>query len=340
MATDMPQRIPSGGLDLSHLAQRGAAAQGAQTPGRPAGAAPGAPGAQGAPGAPGQPGGPQTVDVPSLVLDVTDETFEQIAQLSAVVPVVFDLWAEWCEPCKALSPIIEKVTRELDGRVLLAKVDVDANPALAQAFQVQSIPSVVAMVGGRPVPLFQGAVPEQEVREFFVRLIQLAEENGVVGRVSAPDGAGPDQSQPAAPAEPQVPEAHIAAFEATERGDYETAVREWEAVLQKAPADADAKAALAQAKLLQRLQGHTLEDIRAKAAANQDDLEAQMRVADLDLSGGHIEDSFLRLLDLFAAGDDEARTQVRSRLLELFEVVGVADPRVIAARGKLASLLY
>ncbi|GAA1318333.1 tetratricopeptide repeat protein [Leucobacter albus] len=327
MATNMPQRIPGGGVDLSHLAQRGA-----QTPSGQSPAAPGV-GAQGhAPQ-----GAPQTVDVPSLVIDVTDATFEQVAQLSAVVPVVFDLWAEWCEPCKALSPIIEKVTRELDGRVLLAKVDVDANPGLAQAFQAQSIPMVVAMVGGRPVPLFQGAVPEQEVREFFVRLIQLAEENGVAGRVNAPAG---DDAGPAAPAEPQIPEAHVAAFEAAERGDFDTAVREWEAVLQKAPADADAKAALAQTRLLQRLQGHTLEAIRADAAANPADLEAQMRVADLDLSGGHIEDAFLRLLDLFGAADSDARTAIRNRLLELFEVVGVADPRVIAARGKLASLLY
>ncbi|MFF8818189.1 MULTISPECIES: tetratricopeptide repeat protein [Leucobacter] len=322
MASEMPQRIPAGGVDLSHLAQRGAAQAAAQAP---------------VPGGPAQPGGAQTVDVPALVLDVTDAAFGQVAPLSAVVPIVFDLWAEWSEPSKALSPILEKVTRELDGRVLLARVDVDANPGLAQAFQAQSIPTVVAMIAERPVPLFQGPVPEQEVREFFVRLIQLAEENGVAGRVNAPDSEG---EQPEGPAEPQVPEAHLAAFEAAERGDFDTAVREWEAVLQKSPADSDAKAALAQSKLLQRLQGHTLEDIRAEAAAKPGDLDAQMLVADLDLSGGHIEDSFLRLLDLFSSADDDARTLIRGRLLELFEVVGVADPRVIAARGRLANLLY
>ena len=326
---NMPQRVPSGGVDLSHLAQR-ATAPGAQ-PGQP-----GAPAAPSAPGAPGQPAGGQTIDVPSLVMDVTDATFGQMAQLSSIVPIVFDLSADWSEPSKALSPILEQVTRELDGRVLLARVDVDQNPGLAQAFGAEAIPTVVAMITERPVPLFQGPVPEQEVREFFVRLIQLAEQNGVVGRVNAPDGAG----EQAPPAEPQIPEAHLPAFEAAERGDYDTAVREWEAVLQKAPADAVAKAALAQAKLLQRLQGHTLEAIRADAAAHPDDLEAQMRVADLDLSGGHIEDSFLRLLDLFAAADDDARAAIRNRLLELFEVVGVADPRVIAARGRLANLLY
>lgn len=328
MVGHMPQHIPGGGVDLSHLAHAAQSQGAAAAPGQ-------------APAAPAQatgPSGGQVVDVPSIVLDVTDQTFEQIAQLSSVVPVVFDLWAEWCQPCKTLSPIIEKVTREFDGRVLLAKVDVDANPGLAQAFQAQSIPTVVALVGGRPVPLFQGALPEDQVREFFARLIQLAGENGVTGRVSAPDGdAGGEAPEPQ---EPEIPEAHRAAVEAAERGDYAASVAEWEAVLQKAPADTHAKAALAQMRLLHRLQGATVDEIRTAAAAQPDDLDAQMRVADLDLSGGHVEDSFLRLLDLFATSDDASRTAIRERLLELFEVVGVGDPRVIAARGRLASLLY
>ncbi|WP_449281616.1 tetratricopeptide repeat protein [Leucobacter sp.] len=322
MSQQIPERIPGGGVDLSHLAARGPASQAAPA---------GAPG-----GIDDRPAAGQTVDVPDLVLDATDATFEQIAQLSAVVPVVFDLWAEWCQPCKTLSPAIEKVTREFAGRVLLAKVDVDANPGLAQAFQAQSIPTVVALVGGRPVPLFQGAVPEAQVREVFTQLVQLAEQQGVVGRVNAPD-AGED---PEEPAEPQIPPAHLAAIEAAERGDYAEAVSEWEAVLAKAPADAEARAALVQVRLLQRLEGLAADEIRGAAAADPGDVEAQLRVADLDVAGGHVEDAFLRLLDLFAASEAEVRTAVRERLLELFEVVGVADPRVIAARGRLANLLY
>ncbi|RGE21531.1 tetratricopeptide repeat protein [Leucobacter sp. wl10] len=323
MSQQMPERIPGGGVDLSHLAARGSSA---------------ADPANGRDGAAGQaaPGG-RTVDVPSLVLDVTDATFEQIAQLSAVVPVVFDLWAEWCQPCKTLSPVIEKVTRELDGRVLLAKVDVDANPALAQAFQAQSIPTVVALVGGRPVPLFQGAVPEAQVREVFAQLVQLAEQQGVTGRVSATDDAGEPVEEPA---EPPIPPAHVAAVEAAERGDYAAAVSEWEAVLVKAPADAEARAALVQMKLLQRLEGGVADEIREAAAADPGDVAAQLRVADLDVAGGHVEDAFLRLLDLFASSDADDRTAVRERLLELFEVVGATDPRVVAARGRLANLLY
>lgn len=319
MSQQMPERIPGGGVDLSHLASaRNAAAPGAPAPG---GDAPGA----------------QVVDVPALILDVSDASFEQAAQLSAIVPVVVHLWSERSEASVAFTPVLGAVTRELGGRVLLATVDVDANPGVAQAFQVQSIPTAVALVAGRPVPLFQGPVPEEQVREIFTQLLQLAAQQGVVGRVNAPDLG---EEPPIEPAEPMIPEAHLAAVEAAERGDYAAAVSEWEAVLAKAPADAEARAALVQVRLLQRLEGLTLEGVRADAAAQPDDLQAQLRVADLDLSGGHIEDAFLRLLDRFAVSDDADRAVIRERLLELFEVVGVADPRVIAARGRLANLLY
>lgn len=332
MSTNMPERIPGGGVDLSHLARNAQATQQSGSTQAPGGTA------HGAPGAPG--GASQVVDVPSLVIDVTEQVFEQVASLSTVVPVLFLLGAASCEQTASLAPTLERLTREFDGRLLLARVDVDASPGLAQAFQVQGTPTVIALVSGRPVPLFQGPAGEGEVRDLLTQLVQLAEQNGVSGRVNAPADADGADGAAAAPAEPQIPEAHLPAVEAAERGDYETSVREWEAVLQKSPADAQAKAALAQMKLLHRLQGHTTQGIREAAAANPRDLEAQMRVADLDLSGGHVEDAFLRLLDLFAASSDDERSEIRERLLELFEVVGVADPRVIAARGRLANLLY
>lgn len=325
MSGQIPERIPGGAVDLSHLASRAAqahAAGGGSPTGTPSDAVPGS--------------GP-TVDVPSLVIDVTEQTFEQAMQLSSVVPVVVDLWAEWCQPCKTLGPILESVTREYGGRVLLAKVDVDANPGLAQAFQAQSIPTVVALVAGRPVPLFQGAVPEQQVREVFAQLVQLAGQQGVVGRVHA---AG-ESEEPGAPAEPPVNPAHVPALDAIEAGDYAAAVEAYEQVLLKSPGDREARAALVQVSLLHRLSGATVDEIRGAAASDPSNVDAQLRVADLDVSGGHIEDAFLRLLELFAASADaDDRTRIRERLLELFEVVGSADARVVAARTRLASLLY
>lgn len=141
--------------------------------------------------------------LPDVVVDATDETFGQILELSRTVPVVVDLWAEWCGPCKQLSPIIEKVTRELGGRVLLAKVDVDANPQLAQSFRAQSIPMVVALIAGQPVPMFTGAVPEQQVRDVFAQLLQVAAQNGVTGSLSV----GEEGADPEPPVEPELPAA-------------------------------------------------------------------------------------------------------------------------------------
>lgn len=275
------------------------------------------------------------VAVPSLVMDVTDETFAQVLELSRTVPVVVDLWAEWCGPCKQLSPVLERVVTELGGRLVLAKVDVDANPQLSQAFRAQSIPMVVALVGGQPVPLFTGAVPEQQVREVFAQLLQLAAQNGVTGSAAVDGEAAPEP-----PAEPPLPPLHAEAFEAIESGDYARAIAAYEKALAENPRDAEAKAGLGQVRLLDRVQGVDLQEARAAAAAAPSDVAAQFTVADLDLAGGHVEDAFGRLLDLFAQLPTDERAPVRERLLELFALVGDADPRVIAARGRLASLLF
>ncbi len=110
-----------------------------------------------------------------VVIDVTDASFQaDVMDTSMQVPVVIDLWATWCGPCKTLSPILERLADEYAGRWVLARVDVDANPAIAQAFQTQSIPSVFAVIGGRPLPLFQGALPEQQVRAFIDELLKVA----------------------------------------------------------------------------------------------------------------------------------------------------------------------
>jgi len=275
----------------------------------------------------------------SLVMDVTDETFPQVLELSRTVPVVIDLWAEWCGPCKQLSPILERVVTELGGRLVLAKVDVDANPQLSQAFRAQSIPLVVALVAGQPVPLFTGAVPEEQVREVFAQLLQLAAQNGVTGTLEV-DAADDDAEEDAAPVEPPLPPLHAEAFDAIEAGDYARAIAAYEKALAENPRDEDARAGLGQVKLLNRVQGVDPKEARAAAAAAPTDLNAQFAVADLDVTGGHVEDAFERLLDLFAALPSDERTPVRERLLELFALTGDADPRVIRARSRLASLLF
>lgn len=318
MSDPRPGAVLRGAVDLSSLRSRAAA----PAPEAGGGAAAGAPA-----------GGP------SLVFDVTDATFGQVLELSRTVPVVVDLWAEWCGPCAQLSPILEKVVTELGGRLVLAKVDVDANPQLAQGFRAQSIPMVVALVAGQPVPLFTGAVPEQQVREVFGQLLQLAAQQGVTGVVP---GAGADAqaSDPAEPAEPALPPLHQEAFDAIEAGDYARAVTAYEAALAEDPRDEQARAGLGQVRLLDRVQHLDLAETRARAAEHPHDVEAQFAAADLDLAGGHVDDAFGRLLDLFGALPADDRAPVRERLMELFGLVGDADARVIRARGRLASLLF
>ncbi|HJB64443.1 MAG TPA: tetratricopeptide repeat protein [Candidatus Microbacterium pullistercoris] len=288
---------------------------------------------EGAPAPAGQQA-PGTFDV---VMDVTDQMFSQVLELSQQVPVVVDLWADWCEPCKQLSPVIEKVARELRGRVVLAKVDVDQNPQIQQAFQAQSIPMVIALVGGRPVPLFNGAVPEQQVREIFGQLLEVAAQQGVTGTIPVEDT--PDDAA-AAPEEPPLPPLHQEAYDAIQRGDNAAAIDAYERALKENPRDSDASAGLAQVRLLHRIEGLDLQTARQAAADRPEDLDAQLAVADMDVAGGHVEDAFDRLLDVFAAtvGDDRAR--VKDRLLEIFELVGQADPRVTSARTRLTNLLF
>jgi putative thioredoxin len=278
--------------------------------------------------------------LPGLVFDGTDANFSQFLDLSTTVPVIVDLWATWCEPCKQLSPILEKLVAEYAGRFVLVKVDVDANPQLSQAFQAQSIPTVAALIGGRPVALFTGAIPEPQVRDVFEQVLALAQQNGVTGQAQVEGGADAAQQEPAEPEPEPLPPLHQEAYDAIERGDYAAAAAAYTTAIAQDPRDHEAVAGLAQVNLLGRLQGRSLDEIRSAGAAHPHDIDAQLSVADLDLSGGHVEDAFDRLLSIFATADAEAKDRLRERLLEYFQVVGVDDPRVASARGRLSALLY
>lgn len=279
---------------------------------------------------------PEPLAVPSLVVAANDSDFANFVELSRTVPVIVDLWATWCEPCKQLSPALERVVTELDGAVILVTVDVDANPQIADAFKVQSIPTVVALIGGQIAPLFQGAIPEVEIRQVFDQLLQVAGENGVTGRVVV----SAETDDEALPVKEDLPPLHQEAFDALERADYDGAIDAYDRALLENPNDQLAREGRAQSRLVARLQGKTLAEIRQAAAADPSSVAATLDVADLDLSGGHVEDAFGRLLEAFAPADADTRNILRERLLELFLVVGETDPRVLSARTRLASLLY
>ncbi|TNM68481.1 tetratricopeptide repeat protein [Streptomyces sp. NP160] len=322
-----------GAVDLSGLANR------PQRPAAPAASA-AAPTAAPADGA-APPEGQVPAGAASVVLDVTDAEFASLVQLSAQVPVVVDLWATWCGPCKQLSPVLERLAEEYAGAFLLAKVDVDANPQIAAAFQVQSIPTVVAVLAGQPVPLFQGAYPEPQVRQVLDELLKVAAANGVTGRVPGAGGGGADGADGAGlPAEPPVPPLHAEAREAITRGDLDAAADAYRRALAEAPADAEAAVGLASIELRRRTRGTQAAQALTAADAAPADLEAGLLAADHQVLAGDAEGAFRRLVALVRTSHGDDRDAVRARLVELFEVVGAEDPRVAAARRSLAAALY
>jgi putative thioredoxin len=311
MAQPAPQPGPSlrGAVDLSSLVRRANAPQAAE--GADAGVASGAPS--------------------GVVFPATDATFETVLQLSSRVPVVVEFYAP------GLQPAMGRLIESYGGRLALATVDGQANPQLAQAFQVREVPAVAAVIAGRPVNLFLGIPSDQEARQVLDELLALAAQNGVTGSLEtgAPAAEG---DEPAAP-EP-LPPHHQEAYDAIERGDLAAAIAEYKKAITENPRDALAVAGLAQVSLLQRLEGANAADIRSAAASGPGDLAAQLAVADLDVSGGHLDDAFGRLLDLFPTLDPEGRDAVRVRLLDYFEIAGPDDPRVLVARRRLTALLY
>ncbi|MFB9819292.1 tetratricopeptide repeat protein [Arthrobacter ramosus] len=292
---------------------------------RPAPAAPsGAPAVSGA-----SPGSSQPLRV-----DATEANFQDLVQLSAQIPVLFLLWSNRSLEASTLLHSLEGVVEGYAGKVVLAAADVDAFPQLAQAFQVQAIPTAVAVLKGQPVPLFEGPASDQEIRTLIDELLKVAEANGVTGSIGA--GAAGAEARP-------LPPLHQAAFDAIEAGDYAAAATAYRQALAEKPADAEAKAGLAQVELMGRLELLTAteaEAVRQRAAEEPDNIEVQLTVADLDISGGHIEDALNRIIAFIGRNFGPERETARVRLLELFDVVGISDQRVAKARQGLARVLF
>jgi putative thioredoxin len=281
-----------------------------------------------------------------VVRDVDEASFTGVIELSRTVPVIVEFYAD------GVAPVLGAIVASFDGRLVLATVDGNRNPQIAQAFQIQQVPAVVALVGGRPVPLFVGIPSESEVRQVLAQVLEIAAQNGVTGTLDAgaegaeagnADGGGAsprDISDTDEPVEPPLPPLHQEAYDAISAGDYATAAAAYRMAIAQNPRDDLAVAGLAQVSLLQRLESHNAAEVRAAAAATPDDMDAQLTVADLDLSGGHADDAFARLLRVFSGQDAEGKALIRTRLLDYFEIVGTDDPRTIAARRALTNLLY
>jgi putative thioredoxin len=313
--TQQPFSRP-GAIDLSAL----------KRPAAPAGAAGG-----------GAPGGAEAGGS-SYWVDVTEPNFQATIEASMTAPVLLVFFSRSRMPESGqLADDLATLSGEFEGKFLAGLVDVDVSPAIAQAVQVPSVPYVMAVIDGRPAPLLQDVVPLEELRTALTQVMQQLTTQGITGR-HQPRGAAPE---PAAEAEePQVDPRYAAAQDALAANDVDGAVAEYQKLVDANPADAEAVAGLAMAKVLQRTQGADLNAARDAAAADPDDVAAQIMVADLDLLGGHVDDAFDRLVDLIRRTDGDERDQVREHLLGLFAAVGNEDPRVLRGRQNLASALF
>jgi putative thioredoxin len=273
----------------------------------------------------------------AFVFEVTEETFNtEVALRSRTTPVIVDLWADWCGPCKQLSPVLEKLAVEAAGSWVLAKIDVDANPRLAQAFQAQSIPMVVAIIGGQMVDAFLGVMPESQIKQWLTQVLAVADQLGV--QAAAPAGAEP--GEPGEEAEDNLPPALAAARDAMETGDLDAAARALEKALGDVPSDPLAKSWLAQVNLMRRVSSVDPMAASREAAGHPEDVDAQLRVADFDMAGGDAEKAFDRVLAVIKRTSGPDRNKARLHLLDLFEILPPDDDRVKKARTQLTLLLF
>ena len=287
----------------------------------------------GAPGAPAPSGAPAARG--AYVVDITEQNFQQVLESSMNAAVLLVFTTSNSADSVRLADTLQTLSNEFEGKFLLGRVDIDKVPQIAQAVQVTSVPMVYLVAQGRPMPLMQQDAPIDQIRQALTQVFQQLAQGGFVGQ-HQPRSGGVDAETGEETLDPRYQPAQ----DALERGDIDGAVAEYQKLVDANPGDTEAVAGLAMAELLRRTQGVDLNQARAAAAEAPDDVEAQIMVADLDLLGGHVDDSFNRLIELVRRTSEGDRDRARTHLITLFAAVGNEDARVLRARRDLASALF
>nr|WP_315502101.1 tetratricopeptide repeat protein [Actinomyces oris] len=294
----------------------------------------GSTGATPSPTAGDRPSGASGLPVP-LVVDVDASSLREAAEVSTRVPVVIILHTPRSQASTDLAAALEQLADQYAGRFQLARVNVDAAPEVAQALQAQAVPTVVALIAGQPVPMFQGTVPQEQLRSVIDQLLEVAAANGVNGTIAVDGAAGADTQ-----AEPEETEVERAAREAIEAGDFAAAEEVYTHAIAQNPGDDDLKVARNQVRLMARLDGQDPHELLAAADAAPTDLTAALAGADAALALGDVNAALGRALEAVRTHVGEERETARLRLLELFEIIGSTSPEVAQARRRLATMLY
>jgi putative thioredoxin len=293
----------AGAVDLSGLKQR------AQQP--PASAGGGAPPpVEGAPGA----------------TAITEANFEnEVLLRSEEIPVVVVLWSPRSDVCVQLVETLADLAAEDNGQWSLATVNVDVAPRVAQIFGVDAVPTVVALAAGQPLSSFQGVQPPDQLRRWLDSLLQAT-----AGKLRGATGS----EEPA-----EVDPVLAAARQQLEDGDFEAAKNSYQAILDADPGSTEAKGAIRQIDFLSRATAQRPDAVDVADAAPSD-IEAAFAAADVQILNQDVGAAFERLIALVRSTSGDERTQVRTRLIELFELFDPSDPEVVVGRRNLANALY
>lgn len=260
--------------------------------------------------------------MPGLEVTAANLTAEFLP-LSQSKPVIVIAWSSRSPESIEMVKTLGILETSYQGSWALARLDIDAEPQVAQALQTKSVPYAIALIGEQMVPLFEQSYPEAQIRLVLDKVLTLAGEQGV-------------GSAPVEVSEPEEDEA----MAALESGDFKAAEVAYKKLLARKPTDSFAKLGLAQTQLLIRTDGLDLATIIKAASDSPSDIALQLQAADMEIASGGVEAAFNRLLHLVKATSGDQRTKAREHLLALFLLVDPSDPRLAAARSALANALF